>query len=680
MKMLISLLWLFFAAPAHGVVAQTQPAPGPVPQAPTLEFKELLDDTKLTTASGATFTVTKGWHVARLDDIIVIQEPQRELAVAFVEMAAPTAEEAIANAWKRWKPEFARTVRLTTTPPPTEGWDEIAQIAYETGAEERRVIMGAARRKGSTYYVTLVDGAIAALQRRNAQLSTSIGTLEVPGREEENLSGRKAHALDAARLEKFLAFAEEARKQAKVPGVALAVVQDGRIVLETGLGVRELGKNEPVTPATLFMIGSMTKPLTSLLMARLVDRQKFGWDTPVTKLLPSFALGDPDATRRVTMAHTVCACTGLPRWDMEFIFEWEKATAESRIELLRVMKPTTGFGETFQYSNLMVASGGYVAAMTATRAKDLRRAYVDAMMADVLGPLGMKATALDLDAAQKREHARPHARTLTFDPEPIATETERGVDSVMPAGGAWSNVRDISRWLLLELGKGKLDGKQVVSEMSVLERRKPRVKISAKQAYGLALFIDQSRGLQAIGHGGNTFGFSADATFYPEHGIGLVVLTNAAAANAYTGAVRRKLVELLFDANEEAEKGLAFSIKQLGAVIKKQLEEITMKPDPAFVEPLVGTWTNSRLGAIEIRREGDGFTLDAGEWTAPVGEHKDQSGARKIILTGPPFVGLAFWSQKNEGKPALLFETAQQKYWFERPPATMPEPGASYRF
>jgi hypothetical protein len=334
------------------------------------------------------------------------------------------------------------------------------------------------------------------------------------------------------------------------------------------------------------------------------------------------------------------------------------------------MKPTTGFGETFQYSNLMVASGGYVAAMTAAGSKDLRRAYVNAMEADVLGPLGMKSTVLDLDVARTREHARPHGRTLRFDPEPIATEIERGVDSVMPAGGAWSTVRDISRWLMLELGKGSLGGSRVVSEANLLERRKPRVRIGAKQSYGLALFIDESRGLVAIGHGGNTFGFSADATFYPEHGLGLVVLTNAAAANGYTSAVRRRLIELLLDANEEAAQGLAFGIKQLGEAIAKQLEEIREQPDPAFVEPLVGTWTNPRLGDIEIRREGGAFTLDAGEWRAPVGEHQDKSGVRRVILTGPPFAGLSFWPQSHEGRPALLFETAQQKYWFERSAAS----------
>jgi CubicO group peptidase (beta-lactamase class C family) len=666
MKTLFSVLGLVLVFVSS---TPSRPAASAIQQT-TLDFKELPEDTKLTTASGATFTVSRGWQVARTDNLIVIQEPQRELAAAFAEVSAPTAEEAIAQAWRRWKPDFARTVRQTTKPPATSGWDEIAQIAYEVPAEERRIIQGLARRKGATFYVTLIDGTFAAAERRGAQLNIAVGSLEVAARAEENLAGRKPHPLDATRSERLLTFAEEARKLANVPGVALAVVQNGKVVLEKGLGVRELGKADPVTPATLFMIGSMTKPLTSLMMARLVDRKRFSWDTPVTSLMPSFALGDPDATRRVTMAHTVCACTGLPRWDMEFIFEWDKSTPESRIELLRAMKPTTGFGETFQYSNLMVAAGGFVAARTAAPEKDLRRAYTDVMTAEVLAPLGMTATALDIDVARKREHASPHSRTLTFTTQSLATEIERGVDSVMPAGGAWSNVRDLSRWLLLELGKGTLDGKQIASEANLVERRTPRVKISAKQSYGLALFIDESRGLQAIGHGGNTFGFSADATFYPEHGLGFIVLTNAQSSNAYISAVRRRLVELLFDADEEAEKALAFNLKQLAESIKKQLAEITLNPDAALVEPLTGGWTNPRLGAITIRREGTGFMLDAGEWKAPVGEHKDQAGTRRIILTGPPFAGLAFWPQETDGKRTLLFETAQQKYVFERSPAT----------
>ena len=147
---LIACLFALVAAVPGLELTQTPPAPGPVPQPPALDFKELADDTKLKTASGATFTVAKGWHVAQLENLIVIQEPLRELSAAFVEVAAPTAEEAIANAWKRWQPGFSRTVRMTMKPPTMQGWDEVVQHVYQTGTEERRVVIGAARRKGST--------------------------------------------------------------------------------------------------------------------------------------------------------------------------------------------------------------------------------------------------------------------------------------------------------------------------------------------------------------------------------------------------------------------------------------------------------------------------------------------------------------------------------------------------
>ena len=302
------------------------------------------------------------------------------------------------------------------------------------------------------------------------------------------------------------------------------------------------------------MIGSMTKPLTSLMMARLVDRGAFTWDTPVTKLFPAFALGDPAATERATMAHTVCACTGLPRSDMEFIFESKGANPVSRMELLKGMKPTTGFGETFQVQQsdgrerwIRCRDDGDEGERPRSRlrGRDDGRS-LKPHRADCDGPGSRRST--------KAGACQTAWTDVDFDTQLLATETERGVDTVMPAGGAWSNVRDISRWLLLELGSGKLDGKQIVSEANLLERRKPRVKINARQSYGLALFIDESRGLNAIGHGGNTFGFSADAAFYPDHGLGFVMLTNAASANAYMAAVRRRLIELLFDATRKRSK------------------------------------------------------------------------------------------------------------------------------
>ena len=248
------------------------------------------------------------------------------------------------------------------------------------------------------------------------------------------------------------------------------------------------------------------------------------------------------------------------------------------------MKPTTGFGETFQYSNLMVATGGYVAAKTATRAKDLRRGYVDAMTTEVLRPLGMTATSLDLDEAQKREHARPHGRTLMFDARPIATETERGVDSVMPAGGAWSNVRDISRWLLLELGNGKLDGKQIVTEATCSNAASPaqRSMRSSRTAWRCSSTSRAAsrRSATAAIHSGSpptrrsipttASGSSCSPTRHKP------TLTWQPCAAGSSTAVR-------CERGGGEEPGVRSEATE--EAIKKQMEEITLSPDAAFIDP-----------------------------------------------------------------------------------------------
>jgi len=137
------------------------------------------------------------------------------------------------------------------------------------------------------------------------------------------------------------------------------------------------------------MIGSITKPMTTLMEATLVDAGTFRWETPVTAVLPSFALGDPETTKKVAMWHMSCACTGMPRQDMEDIFEFEGVTPEQRIASMKTMKPTTAFGDTFQYSNLMVSAGGFASAHAFDPKRSLGDAYDAAMHDKVFEPIGM---------------------------------------------------------------------------------------------------------------------------------------------------------------------------------------------------------------------------------------------------------------------------------------------------
>src|SRR6266513_4829560 len=122
-----------------------------------------------------------------------------------------------------------------------------------------------------------------------------------------------------------------------LPGVAVGIVQDGKVVFADGFGVRELGKPGKPDGNTLFMIASNTKALTTLMLAKFVDAHRFGWETQVTSLLPSFKLGDSATTRQVLVRHLICACTGLPRQDLEWLFEFMNATPESALRSLGTM-------------------------------------------------------------------------------------------------------------------------------------------------------------------------------------------------------------------------------------------------------------------------------------------------------------------------------------------------------
>jgi CubicO group peptidase (beta-lactamase class C family) len=130
----------------------------------------------------------------------------------------------------------------------------------------------------------------------------------------------------------------------RVPGAAIAVIDDGRVVYERTFGVRALGDPAPVTVSTRFLIASITKPMTTLMEAALVDAGVVGWDTPVVSVLPTFAVGDPEVTRELRLWHMSCACTGMPRQDLEDLFEWDGVTPEARLAAMRTMKPTTKLG------------------------------------------------------------------------------------------------------------------------------------------------------------------------------------------------------------------------------------------------------------------------------------------------------------------------------------------------
>ena len=307
------------AAPPKAAPAAPMPAAVPVSSAPPAAPVPVTTTADTPASSGgATFTVPSGWTLLAETGRARLTGPETDLRLAIVDVSGGSADDAVATGWRVLHPDFKRPLKLAQPRPGRHGWDERRTYTYETSPNEKLVVFAHALRLGAAWTVLLCEAAEGTFEKRAAAVSRVAGSLRPKGYERESFVGRKPHALDAARIAQITASVERARDQAGIPGIALALIQDGRTVYEGGLGVRELGKPAKIDAHTMFMIASNTKALTTLLLAKLVDEGKITWDTPATSIYPSFKLGDADTTRQVLVRHLVCACTGLPRKEESF--------------------------------------------------------------------------------------------------------------------------------------------------------------------------------------------------------------------------------------------------------------------------------------------------------------------------------------------------------------------------
>src|SRR5580698_9300999 len=284
--------------------------------------EKLSADTPKTTVLGNAFIAPKDWSVRVKGPATILEAPEGDSWIALIDVGAKTQDEALAAAWQAYKPDARWPLKVANDLPDRDGWSRRREYGYQTSPNEKRGVDAVAYYSGSSWTVVIEDVADAVAGKRGAQLSLIFGRLLPKGYSRESFAGKKANTLDQARIAELGRFVEQGQNELGVPGVGLGVVQDGRVVFAGGFGVKELGGRETPDGDTLFMIASNTKAMTTLLLAKLVDEHRITWDTPVTKLLPSFKLGDAATTRSVLVKHLICACTGLPRQDLEWIFNY----------------------------------------------------------------------------------------------------------------------------------------------------------------------------------------------------------------------------------------------------------------------------------------------------------------------------------------------------------------------
>lgn len=622
-------------------------------------------DTPHATPGGATFTVPSGWSISTSANLVILEAPEPDTHIAIFDSQAADATAAVTAAWAAYKPDAKRPVKLVTPRPAREGWDERQVFDYETSPNERAAVGAFALRAGSAWTVLILDGTDPTVEKRSAAVGLVYESLRPKNYKRESFAGRKAHPLDAEHIAQLTSFVETSMEQLGIPGASIALIDQGKIVYQGGFGVRELSKPEKVDENTVFMAASNTKGMTTLLLSELVDQKKLKWDEPVIDVYPSFKLGSADTTKKVLVKNLICACTGLPRQDLEWLFEFKNATPESELALLGTMQPTSKFGEVFQYSNLMAAAAGYIGAHIVYPDKELGAAYDAAMQKMVFDPLGMKSTTFDYARALAGDHATPHGDDIDGKPSVASMDINYSIVPARPAGAVWTSSADLSRYVQLELTQGVLpNGKRLVSAENVLMRRTPQVQLGEDSSYGMGLISDHTYGVQVISHGGSMSGFKSNWWAVPDYGVGAVLLTNSDNGGMLLGPFGRRLLEVLFDGKPEAVADVAARAATHKAQLAKDRERLVVPAAPDVVSGLAKHYSSKELGDLTVLSQDGATTFDLGEWKSRVASRKNDDGTTSFITIDPGTDGFEFVVGERAGKRVLVIRDGQHEYTF----------------
>lgn len=405
-------------------------------------------------------------------------------------------------------------------------------------------------------------------------------------------------------LDKFI---NEMMAEWNVPGLAISVVQDGRLVYSQGFGLRDVDKSLPVTPQTLFAIGSCTKAFTAATMGILVDERKLEWDRPLREYLPTFRLKDDFASERMTPRDLVCHRSGLPRHDATWYNS--SATRQELFERLRYLEPSKDFRTTYQYQNLMFMTAGYLVEQI------IGTSWERFVRSRIFLPLGMSNSNFSVDDSQKApDFALPYMEK----DDKVIEIPFRNIDTIGPAGSINSSVTDMSSWLLLNLSKGKIGDQQIISESSLKEIHSPQMISSQSyrydesfySMYGMGWGVTSYRGHLMLSHGGGIDGFTARVTLLPRDNMGMVILTNMNGSPLPSIVAYNVADRLLgFDQvdwngriREEVEEG-----KKEAEQAKKDKDK-DRKPNTKPSHPLedyVGDYEHPGYGVFSVQKKGD---------------------------------------------------------------------------
>ena len=332
-----------------------------------------------------------------------------------------------------------------------------------------------------------------------------------------------------------------------VPGAALALIKDGEIVLEKGYGFRDLTTQAPVTTATLFNIGSISKSFTALGVAQLVDQQKVELDAPVIRYIPDLRLSDRQVTQALTLRQLLSHTSGLPADE-----QWPPQVPPTREGIVREfasMPITAQPGTRFQYCSRCIVLAACVLERITGQSWE---AYTRAQIFEPLGLIAASFGPRGLEQATDR--AQPYRYDTVLGQVPVPWSRLQYLEALAPAGGIDANVDEMARYALLQLGDGAISEHRLVSAQMLAELHRPEIAVGTDWTaaariqnlyYALGWFTADVRGAHLVFHNGANPGFRAAIFLVPSTKTGVVILTNGESAHFTETAARSLLEQLL---------------------------------------------------------------------------------------------------------------------------------------
>ncbi len=428
------------------------------------------------------------------------------------------------------------------------------------------------------------------------------------------------------------AYVASSMKTFDVPGMAVAIVKDGKIVVAKGYGVRKLADPTPVDEFTMFAIGSNTKAFTTAALATLVDAGKLSWDDPVYQRLPGFVMYDPYVSHEMTIRDLLTHRSGMGLGEGDLLF-WPHSTytRDEIIHKLRFMKPASSFRSHYAYDNLLyMTAGQIIPAVTGT-------SWDDYVAQHILSPLGMNHTVTSNSKFKPGDdYASPHSRV----DGKLQVIPQEDLDNAGPAGSINSCAADMAKWVQLQLNRGKFtdhDGhlfseqrsREMWTPQTILPTGNPPPPLAGLKAnfadYALGWGLRDYHGRKLVGHTGGVGGFVSRVMLVPDENLAVVILTNAEEGGAFDSI----LYHVLDHYFQLPPTDWIAAFKTLKDTEEKEAAETMKKAEGARaadskpslpLEKYAGAYNDAWYGPISVRTENGGLVISFDHTPAMVGD------------------------------------------------------------